>query len=159
MVGSFKRSPKFSNLEPMTRGHYDAKLKLIADHKLKDGRRFGEMSLRSITPGAADKLYAKLLIGPDGKERPRSIHMAMAVARRAWNVARRSSDLVPLANPFEKMGISFRSKATRPVTRAEMMRLVQTADAAGYPSIGTAIMISFFWLLRRGDCLRLTWGA
>jgi hypothetical protein len=159
LAALYKRSPKFSNLDPATRVSYDAKLALIADHRLKDGRRFGKMPLRSITPGAADKLYAKLLIGPGGKERPRSINLAMAVARRAWNVARRSSDLVPLSNPFEKMGISYSAKQTRPVTREEMMRLVQTADAAGYRSIGTAIMVSFYWLLRRGDCLRLVWGA
>ena len=45
-----------------------------------------------------------------------------------------------------KLGLSYKSKPTRPVTYAEMMRLVAAADEAGEASIGTAAMIAFFWL-------------
>jgi integrase len=159
MAALFRQSPKFSGLPPMTRRSYDAKIKLISDYKLKDGRHFGAMVLRAITAGVVDKLFDKLLVGADGKERRRSVIYAMAVARRAWNVARRSSDLVPLANPFEGMQLSYTAKPTRPVTREELVRFVQAADASGFSSIGTAAMISFYWLLRRGDCLGLAWGA
>src|SRR5262249_1311014 len=64
-----------------------------------------------------------------------------------------------LENPFERMGLTYRPRQTRPVTRDEMMKLVEAADAVGAPSIGTACMISFYWLLREGNCLSLTWGA
>ena len=92
MAALYKRSPKYSCLDPATRESYDGKLARIADHRLKDGRRFGEMALRSITGGVADKLFAKLVLKADGTERRRSAILTMAVARRAWNVARRASD-------------------------------------------------------------------
>ena len=51
LAALYKRSPKFANLDPASlRVSYDARLALIADHRLKDGRRFGEMRLRSNHP-------------------------------------------------------------------------------------------------------------
>src|SRR5262245_23911139 len=91
MAVLFKRSPKFTERPPKTRKSYDAALALVADHVLKDGRRFGVMALRSITGGVADKLYTKLLTRADGRERRGSVNLAMAVSRRAWNIARRAS--------------------------------------------------------------------
>jgi hypothetical protein len=159
MVATFKRSPKYIDLPAKTRKSYDDALALIGDHVVKDGRRVGSFSLKAITGAVVDKLHAKLLTRQDGTERRRTVNLAMAVARRAWKIARRASDRVPLENPFERMGLTYRPRQTRPVTRDEMMNLVAAADAVGAPSIGTACMISFYWLLREGNCLSLTWGA
>ncbi|HEX2431553.1 MAG TPA: tyrosine-type recombinase/integrase [Aestuariivirgaceae bacterium] len=160
MVATFKRSPKYAGLPPKTRRSYDAALALIGNHIVKDSRRVGSFSLKAITGAVVDKLYVKLLTRDDGTERRRTVNLAMAVARRAWNVARRASaDRVPLENPFERMGLKYRPKQTQPVTREELMRLVAAADAAAAPSIGTACMISFYWLLRQSDCLKLAWGS
>jgi integrase len=159
MAAMFRGSPKYSGLPAKTRKSYDDALTLIGDHVVKDGRRVGSFSLKAITGAVVDKLHAKLLTRHDGTERRRTVNLAMAVARRAWKVARRASDRVPLENPFERMGLKYRPKQTRPVTRKELMRLVAAADAAGAASVGTACMISFYWLLRQGDCLRLAWGS
>jgi hypothetical protein len=114
----FRGSPKYSGLPAKTRKSYDAALVLIGDHVVKDGRRVGSFGLKAITGAVVDKLYAKLLRREDGTERRRTVNLAMAVARRAWNVARRASaDRVPLENPFERMGLKYRPKQTRPVTR------------------------------------------
>jgi hypothetical protein len=73
LVATFKASPKYLKLSSGTRADYDAVLSLVAAHKLTDGRSFGELALRRITPGAADRLHARLLEGGRGnRQRPRS---------------------------------------------------------------------------------------
>jgi hypothetical protein len=158
-VAVYKSSPKYQELPPKTRKSYDAALRLVSSHILKDGRTFGSLTLASITPGAADRLYSKLKAKVDGGERTRTANLAMAVCKRAWNVARRNKpDQVPLANPFAKMDLAYKAKPTRPVQYAELMRFVTAADASGEGSLGTAAMIAFFWLQRQKDILtRLTW--
>jgi hypothetical protein len=132
---------------------------LASKHVLKDGRTFGSLRLPSITPGAADRLFAKLKQRSDGGTRIRMALLAMQYCRRAWNVARREKPKeVPLDNPFVKMDISYTAQSTRPVSHAELMRFVAKADELGEPSIGTAAMIAFFWLQRQIDILtRLGW--
>jgi hypothetical protein len=160
LAATFKRSPKFTELPVATRNSYDNALRLVADYRLTDGRRFGKLSINSVTPGTADKLFAKLKIKADGTTRTRTAILSMAVARIAWNVARRiSPGTVPANNPFEKMRLKYKPTKTRPVTRAELDKLVAAADALGTPSIGTACLLSFYTLLRQTDCLTLTWGA
>ena len=78
----------------------------------------------------------------------------MKVCQRAWNVARRSEPkLVPVENPFAKMGLTYKAKPTRLFQYDDLMRFVAAADAAGEPSVGTAAMIAFFYLQRRTDVL------
>jgi hypothetical protein len=159
LVGIYKTSPKYTDLQEKTRRSYDAVLNLISGHNLKDGRTFGSLSLASITPGIADRLAAKLRMKPNGGERPRTVKLAMTAAQRAWNVAwRDKSEQIPATNPFAKMGLSHNAKATRPVTHEELVRFVEAADHAGEPSLGTAAMIAFYWLQREIDILtRLSW--
>ena len=66
MVEAFRRSPKYRDLQPNTRKSYDAVLRLVSEYSLMDGRRFGAIGLRSITPAAADRLYEKLRKKADG---------------------------------------------------------------------------------------------
>ena len=159
MVAICKSNPKYSDKPAKTRRDIDAALALAAKHQLKDGRLFGSLALASITPGAADRLHAKLKEKPGGGTRARTALMAMQYCRRAWNVARRDKpELVPLANPFTKMDITYTATHTRPVSYAELMRFVHAADAVDEWSIGTAALIAFFWLQRQVDILgRLSW--
>lgn len=159
LVSLYKTSPKYTAKPPQTRRSYDAALNLVSSFVLKDGRRFGSLALSSITPGAADRLYERLKLKADGTERTRTAILSMSIAKRAWNVARRDKpEIVPLDNPFAKMGLSYTAKTTRPVTHAELTRFVEAADQAGEGSLGTAAMIAFFWLQRQEDILtRLAW--
>ncbi|MGP0089386.1 MAG: tyrosine-type recombinase/integrase [Xanthobacteraceae bacterium] len=159
MVALYKSSPRYRDLPFKTHTSYDAALQLVSNHKLKDGRLFGTLSLSSITPGAADRLFAKLKERPGGGERVRTAVLSMRVCQRAWNVARRDKpEMVPAVNPFEKMGLSYKAKPTRPVTHAELVQFLKAADELGDSSIGTAAMIAFFWLQREADILhRLSW--
>jgi hypothetical protein len=92
MVEQYKASPKWRILAPGTRADYDRSLSLVAQHTLKDGRSFGELSLRSITPGVADRIHEHLLMAGNG-HRQRTAKLAMDVCRRAWGVAYRTAPI------------------------------------------------------------------
>ncbi len=159
LVSVYKSNPKYKDKPARTRKSIDAALALVSKHVLKDGRTFGKLSLSSVTPGVADRLFEKLEEKPGGGKRTRTAMLSMQYCRRAWNVARRDKPAqVPLDNPFVKMGIKYTAERTRPVSHAELVRFVEAADKAGEPSIGTAAMIAFFWLQRETDVLsRLAW--
>jgi hypothetical protein len=160
MVAIFKSSPLYQKLPAKTRKSYDAALRLASEHRLKDGRSFGKLSLKSITPGAADRLFDRLKERPDGGERVRTAVLAVTVCKRAWNIARRDKPTaVPWENPFDKMELSYEPTPTRPVTHNELIKFVRAADDAGEHSIGTAAMIAYYWLQREEDITgRLSWG-
>lgn len=159
MAAVAKSSPKWPK-RPATAKSYDASLRLVSEYVLKDGRKFGSLTLKSITPDAADRLYEKLKQKADGSPRTRTAILAMRVCQRAWGLAKRAKpEHVPLANPFEKMGLAYTAKPTRPVSYEELSRFVATADVVGEASVGTAAMIAFFWLQRQEDIVsRLSWG-
>jgi hypothetical protein len=84
----------------------------------------------------------------------------MVCCRTAWNWARRDQpEVIPASNPFAGVDMGdYKAKPTRPVTHAELLRFVQAADDAGDNSIGTAAMLSYYWLQRQNDIIgRLSW--
>jgi hypothetical protein len=159
MVVQYKTSPKWRKLADGTRADYDRSLNLVAKHKLKDGRSFGGLSLKSITPGVADRIHDHLLTAGNGN-RQRTAKLAMDVCRRAWGVAYRSEPAsVPAQNPFSKMGLFYNPRTTRAATLDELIKFVAKADQLGHRSIGTAALIAFWWLQREEDIfLRLGWS-
>ncbi|MGL3208318.1 tyrosine-type recombinase/integrase [Bradyrhizobium sp. BR 1433] len=159
MVGIYKKSPRYTGRPAETRKSYDRMLKFISLVPLTDGRKFGQLSLKSISPAAADRLYEKLKASPRG-ERPRTALLAMQVAKRAWNVAYRAeSKLVPANNPFRKMDIEYRAKPTKIFSYENLRAFVAKADELGEQSIGTAALIAFNWLQREVDIIgRITWS-
>ena len=159
LVLVYKSSPKFSRLPEATRRDYDRSLELVAGHLLKDGRRFGSLALKSITPGAADRLHDRIREGGKG-QRVRTAKLCMDVCRRAWHIGRREKPAILSAdNPFAKMGIAYRPNLTRAATFDGTMRFVAKADELGHASLGTAALISFFLLQRAEDIfLRLAWS-
>jgi hypothetical protein len=159
MLEQYKTSPKWQRLAAGTRADYDRSLKLVAQHKLKDGRRFGDLSLRSITPGVADRIHDHLLRSGNAC-RQRTAKLAMDVCRRAWGVAYRCHPAsVPAQNPFSKMELSYKARQTRAATLHELNIFVGKADELGHRSIGTAALIAFWWLQREEDIfLRLSWS-
>jgi hypothetical protein len=160
MVATYKVSPKYTKLPAETRSSYDRMLKMVSVLPLKDGRAFGTLTLASITPGAADKLHERIKINPKGGERIRTAVLAMKICQRAWNVARRSEPkAVPSDNPFQKMGLSYKSKPTRLFQHDDLIKFVAKADELGERSMGTAAMIAFYWLQREIDIIgRLAWS-
>jgi hypothetical protein len=180
MVSIYKALPKYTRRPAKTRKSYDSALRLVSQHKLKDGRLFGGLPIASIKPATADVLFDKLrtvqeaVFDSDGKpsigdngaplmhvrERTRTAVLAMVCCRIAWNWARRDKpDIIPASNPFTGVDMGrYKATPTRPVTHDELLRFVKAADDAGDASIGTAAMIAFYWLQREIDIIaRLSW--
>lgn len=155
---AYKKSPKYLKLAKPS--DVDYALNLVAHHVLKDGRRFGELALKSIQPGTADRLYERLRFRDDGKRRDRAAQLAMVYAKRAWDVGRRDHPtIIPPLNPFAKMDFDYKAKPTKAATRQELKAFVNAADKTGRASIGTAAMVGFYWLQREEDIFtRLMWA-
>jgi hypothetical protein len=83
----------------------------------------------------------------------------MDVCRSAWRIAYRDKPTIVAAdNPFAQMGLPYRPKVTRAASYKELIAFVKVADAQAYRSIGTAALVSFFWLQREEDIFRrLAW--
>jgi hypothetical protein len=91
---------------------------------------------------------------------PRAGECDERMARLAIIAKRTRTKTNRKAKPFEKMGLSYKARSTRPFTHAELARLVEATDAEGDGSIGTAAMIAYYWLQREADILsRLSWTS
>ena len=73
MVSIYETLPKYTRRPAKTRKSYDSALRLVSQHKLKDGRLFGSLPIASIKPATADILFDKLrtvqepVLDSDGK--------------------------------------------------------------------------------------------
>ncbi|MCC8963839.1 site-specific integrase [Bradyrhizobium sp. Pear76] len=160
LVAAYRSSKKFTNRPARTQASYDRALNDVAGYSLKDGRRFGALHIKSIDAHAVDRLYEKLKVGSNGKTRHRSALLSMTVCKRAWDVAHRAHPtVVPTANPFKGLEIEYEPKQNRAATLPELIQFVTAADADGTPSLGTAAMIAFYWLVREEDIFgRFAWS-
>jgi hypothetical protein len=160
LVADYRSSKKYTKLPTRTRASYDRALEDVAGFMLKDGRRFGALHLKSIDAKAVDKLYDKLKVGADGVPRHRSALLSMTVCKLAWKVARRNRPaIVPETNPFMGIDVEYKPEQNRAATLEELMQFVRAADEDGTPSLGTAAMIAFYWLMREEDIFsRMAWS-
>jgi hypothetical protein len=158
-ISSYKATKRYSNRPARTRASYDSALASVADYKLTDGRRIGDLSVKSVTPAVVERLYEKLKIDKDGKPRLRSALLSISVCKLAWSAANRAHPaIVTSANPFVGLEIEYDPKKNRPATLAELNSFVAAADADGSSSLGTAAMIAYWWLPREEDIfLRFAW--
>ena len=158
-IAAYKADKKYAKRPPRTRADYDRALNDVAGYALKDGRRFGSLNVKSINATAVDRLYEKLRV-KDGVRRDRSALLSMTICKLAWDVAHRvHPSLVPAANPFKGVDIEYEPNQNRPATLEQLMQFVRAADEDGTPSLGTAAMIAFYWLVREEDIFsRMAWS-
>lgn len=67
-------------------------MKIIEELELKNGEKFGNLSLMTITQAAADKLYERLRSSRDPDERgfrQRQSEMKIAILKKAWAAVKR----------------------------------------------------------------------
>jgi len=160
VVATYRSSRKFTKRPSRTRASYDRALNEVSGYLLTDRRRFGSLSVRSITSNAVDLLYDKLKVGKNGKTRHRSALLAITVCKLAWAVASRVHPTVmPEGNPFKGIEIEYEPKKNRSSTLEELGIFIAAADADGSPSLGTAAMLAFYWLPREEDIFqRIAWS-
>lgn len=157
LIKTYREAKRYLDLDPGTKKLHENGFGLVANHSLKDGRRFGSLRLESITPRVADRLLETISSvkeeDEDGNEvirsRQTTANHAMKSCRRAWNVAYRAEpDAVPKENPFAKMGLADVSKETPAATYQELLDFVAACDANDRSSIGTAALMTWEWLQR-----------
>jgi hypothetical protein len=145
-----------------SRPDYERVMQLLTDMVTKKGDRIGDRPVRSITPVSADKIYDKVIQGPQG-ERLRQGEKLVVLCRRAWNVVRR---LYPdqfdrdVPNPWQGVTMKQRVKKTKPaVTREDVYKFAWDAIDAGHPEPAAAAVIAFEWLQRPENILAgcITW--
>ena len=138
------------------RPDYERTMQLIETIVTKKGDKLGDRQIRSVTPISADKIYEKLLIGPDG-ERPRQAEKGVALCRRAWRVVHRLHPAQfnrDVPNPWDGVTIKRRTKAKKPaVMREDVYRFAKGAIELGRPEAAAAAVICFEWLQRPENVL------
>jgi hypothetical protein len=160
LCDTYQKSPVFLNrVSQRSRYEYRRALARIEDVTTSTGGTVGQLPVASITPAAADKIYAKLQHGPRGKRR-RQANLSIDIARRAWKVMRRSHpSIVPLENPWAGVERDLRKVTKIAATREEAYLLAGTLCELGEPHLGAAVLISFEWHQRPEHVLAgdITW--
>ena len=141
--------------EKQKRNHRQG-FKLVGGFKLADGRRFGSLDLNKIATTHVDDLYDKLLVVKDkqgnvieGCERTTTVNHAMRTCRRAFFVVQRHhAKIMPVINPFAKMGLASTRGDTPKATYAELQIFREHAIKKGHASLATAALIAYEWLQR-----------
>ena len=156
----YRRSPAYERVSERSRPEYLRALARIEDLGTKTGGKVGDLPVAAITPGAVDKIYAKLQCGPRGK-RVRQANLSIDIARRAWDVVHRlHSTTVPVENPWRGV-LRVTTKKTKPAaSRAEAYALAMKLRELGEPHLGAAALICFEWLQRPENVLggKITWA-
>ncbi|MCK1492191.1 hypothetical protein IVB14_17625 [Bradyrhizobium sp. 180] len=134
-----------------SRRDYEWAMSLLCDTPTKSGDRVGSRPIRTITPRGADKLYQKIVIGPNGR-RDRTAEKVVKLCRKAWRVVHRLfPDEFPkdVPNPWLGVTLESRVKKTKPaVTRDEVYDFAHGCIAAGEPEVAAVAVICFEWLQR-----------
>ncbi len=143
-------------VSPRSRPDYERTMLLLADTLTKTGDRIGSRPVRSVTPRGADKIYEKIIHGPNGK-RLRQGEKAIALCRKAWRVVHR---LYPdefdrkVPNPWEGVTRERRVKQKKvAVTREQVYAFANGCIDRGRPEAAAAAVICFEWLQRPENIL------
>jgi len=157
----YRRSRAYEQrVSKRSRYEYERALNRIEDIKTTDGRLVGQLTVSSITPGAVDKIYEILQVGPRGK-RKRQANLSIDIAGRAWDVVHRLySSVVPVENPWRGVLKDLEKKTKPAATREEAYALANALRDMGEPHLGAAALICFEWLQRPENVIggKITWA-
>jgi hypothetical protein len=153
----YKSSKRYrERVSERTREDYELLMQIVIALPTKRGDRVGHRPVKSITPLAADKIYERVCIGPNGP-RPRQGEKVVALCRAAWRVVHR---LHPdcfdrsVPNPWDGVTKQRRTMATKPAaTREQVYQFAWSAIEAGCPEPAAAAVICFEFLQRPENVL------
>jgi hypothetical protein len=148
----YKQSKAFTEkVSPRSRKNYEWAMREICNLQTKSGDRIGSRPIKSITPRGTDKIYEKLMPGPNG-QRLRTAEKIVMLCRKAWRVVHRLhphefDKSVP--NPWVGVTMKTRVKLTKhAVTREQVYKFARGCIERGEPECGAAAVICFEWLQR-----------
>ncbi|MDP2205880.1 MAG: tyrosine-type recombinase/integrase [Alphaproteobacteria bacterium] len=145
LINNYKSSRRWRELAPKTRGGYEYAFRIIRAWA-------ADAPVTAITPRLVQMFYEKMR-----ENHPAKAAAVVRVLRLLMTHAVRE-DMIE-RNPAEKPGISHRAKKGTIWTAAHVNHIVRTADALGYFSVGTAVMLNAWMGQRLGDVLGLQVGA
>ena len=154
LVAAYKRTNAWATLSDNTKRTYNQLLTGVFKVRLgKSTKTIGEINAKTITPMMAEAIYEHLKAGVSEH---RANH-TVKVLRRVWQVCKRKQ--LVRSNPFREMGL--RSLPDRLVLwePEEVQALIEHADATGYWSIGTLVLLCYDLCQRPGDIRQLTWDS
>jgi hypothetical protein len=135
---------------------------MLCDVPTKTGGTIGGLSIRSITPRAADKIYGKVIAGPRG-ERLRQGEKMLSFCRHAWRVVHRLYPTLfdpKVPYPWDGTTKKRRVMKKKPAVNRELVyRFARGAIALGCPEAAAAAVICFEWHQRPENVLAgcITW--
>ncbi|UPJ56010.1 hypothetical protein [Bradyrhizobium sp. 192] len=152
-----------------SRSDYEWAMDEVCNVRTKSGDRVGDRLVKTISPRAADKLYAMFLAGkgkklPEGKQRLRTGEKLVGLCRKAWRVVHRlypAEFPADLPFPWDGVTLKVRAKAKKPaVTREEVYAFAWGAIDKGYPEAAATAVICFEWLQRPENVVAgyITWA-
>ncbi|MEN6542329.1 tyrosine-type recombinase/integrase [Parvibaculum sp.] len=147
----YQRSAYFTDRAEKTQGDYRKCMRALEDTVLKNGARFGDMPAAKLEHRHVDSLY-ELLRKKHGLAYANAM---IRVARRAFGLGIRWK--LVKQNPFSKP--SLKELPARQVvwTAAEMQAFIDSANAAGKPSIGLLMRLAYELAQRLVDVRALSW--
>ena len=133
----YKQSKAYlEKVAPRSRRNYEWNMREVCDMLTIKGARVGSLSVKSISPRAADKLYDRFTMGAKG-ERLRTAEKLTVLCRKAWRVVHR---LFPeefdraIPNPWSGVTMRTRVKLTKgAVGREEVYRFAHGCVERGEP--------------------------
>ena len=119
-------------VSPRSRPDYERIMQMICDAVGKSGRRIGERQIGEVTPRAADKIYEKIIDGPNGL-RLRQGEKVVGLCRKAWRIMRRLHTRSCLTRSTQTPGMISRSRAA-PRARSMRSRARRSINSLGAAS-------------------------
>jgi hypothetical protein len=156
LIADYRDSRWWSKLAPRTRQSYEWCLDAIETWA-------GDVQARAITPPAVQAFYESHMRRVEGAGRKRQVIETPAKAAAIIRVLRlllevgvRLGYLRPGTNPAAKPGIAYqRQREPRPWSDAEVAHMAAVADALGWRSMGTAILLNHWIGQRETDLIAL----
>jgi hypothetical protein len=150
-------------VSPRSRPDYERIMQMICDTVGKSGRRIGERQIREVTPRAADKIYEKIISGPNGLRLRQGEKVVGSAARSGASCAGCTRSCS--TRSIRILGTTSRSKAAprskkHAVTREEVYKFAWSCIAQGRPEPAAVAVICFEWLQRPENVVAglLTWS-
>jgi hypothetical protein len=109
-------------VSPRSRPDYERIMQMICDTVGKSGRRIGERQSREVTRRAADKIYDKIINGPNGL-RLRQGEKVVGLCRKVWRIMHRlHPELFDRKHPNPWDDFTLKSRTYRGYAKETMQR-------------------------------------
>ncbi len=147
MIAAYKKSRHFTDLAPRTQKDYSHYLEAVSSWA-------GDIPAASITAKSVNDLYETQMA-----KAPRKAMYLIQVLRLLFSFGERTSLIPKGTNPATRPGIKYKAAKGTIWAPEHVQCFVKHADAMGFGSIGTAVMLNEWLGQRKGDIIALTIGA